>query len=581
MKKQRELLRVKVNERTSELEEQKRLLSIHTEELSQQNVLLIQQNERIERQKAELVEMSQKMQEMTIDKLTFFTNITHEFRTPLTLIVGPIQRALKLSRNSQVIEQLNFVERNSRYLLSLINQLMDFRKVESGKMTIAYNLNDLSHLLEGVLPAFRYYASSKGVTFRCFFHLSGKKLLFDEEAMHKVFINLISNALKFTPTGGVVSIYAASMKELSGSEILYFAVRDTGTGIVEEDLEKVFDQFYQSKNKNNTSISGQSGTGIGLYICKHIVQLHNGRIWVKNNAKGGCTFRILLPLQHSSESSLSLKKVEEPDKEDVSVTTTPGHKLTILVVEDNKDMRDYIRSILSEYYDVLEASHGGEALEILQIKRVDFIISDLMMPVMEGMELSRRVKANIAISHIPFLMLTAKTSSKARIESFKIGVDEYLLKPFDDELLLARIANILENRWKIQQRFSYDMNVDVLCTEDESNDKKFLNKAMQIIKENYKNSEYEINDFVEAMNVSRSVVYRKIQSLTGQSIGNFIRNYRLNIARELILKNKSAQNLNISEIAYEVGFNDPKYFTRCFTKHFQISPSKLMEKTSI
>ena len=175
-------------------------------------------------------------------------------------------------------------------------------------------------------------------------------------------------------------------------------------------------------------------------------------------------------------------------------------------------------------------------------------------------------------------MLTAKTSNETRIESFKIGVDEYLLKPFDDDLLLARIANILESRRQMQQRFSYDMNVDILNIEEESSDKKFLNKAIEVVKENYKNSYYEVNDFVESMGVSRSLVYRKIQSLTGQSAGHFIRNYRLNIAHELILKNKTTRNMNISEIAYEVGFNDPKYFTRCFTKHFQITPSTLMGK---
>ena len=197
---------------------------------------------------------------------------------------------------------------------------------------------------------------------------------------------------------------------------------------------------------------------------------------------------------------------------------------------------------------------------------------------MDGMELSRRVKANFAISHIPFLMLTAKTSNETRIESFKIGVDEYILKPFDDNLLLARIANILETRKQIQKRFSYNMDIDILNIEEDSSDKKFLNKAMLIIKENYKNSDFEINDFVESMGVSRSLVYRKILSLTGQSAGHFIRNYRLNIARELILKNKKTRNMNISEIAYEVGFNDPKYFTRCFTKHFKVAPSNLMGK---
>lgn len=240
-------------------------------------------------------------------------------------------------------------------------------------------------------------------------------------------------------------------------------------------------------------------------------------------------------------------------------------------------MRDYIRSILAEYYNVLEASQGEEALALLHANNVDFIISDLMMPVMDGMELSRRVKNDFSISHIPFLMLTAKTSDEARLESYKMGADAFLLKPFDENMLLARISNILENRKRFQQKFSIDMNTDSLEVEENSGDKKFLNKAMSVVKENYKNPDFEVSDFIEAVGISKSLLNKKMQSLTGQSAGQFIRNYRLNLARELLLKNKVNRTMNISEIAYEVGFNDPKYFTRCFTKHFNVTPSSLLE----
>lgn len=208
---------------------------------------------------------------------------------------------------------------------------------------------------------------------------------------------------------------------------------------------------------------------------------------------------------------------------------------------------------------------------------MDFIISDLMMPVMDGMELSRRVKNDFSISHIPFLMLTAKTSDEARLESYKMGADAFLLKPFDENMLLARISNILENRRRFQQKFSIDMNTDSLEVDENSGDKKFLNKAMSVVKENYKNPDFEVSDFIEAVGISKSLLNKKMQSLTGQSAGQFIRNYRLNLARELLLKNKVTRTMNISEIAYEVGFNDPKYFTRCFTKHFNVTPSSLLE----
>lgn len=580
LKEQQKILHIKVEERTRELEEQKKLLSTQASELYRQNELLKQQNEKITKQKAQLIRMSKKVQELTIDKLAFFTNITHEFRTPLTLIVGPIERALKLSYNPQVIEQLHFVERNSKYLLSLVNQLMDFRKVESGKMEIVRNAGNFLKLMNDLLVPFDAYASERGVTIERRFRLPSCELMYDEDAMHKVIVNLISNALKFTPQGGTITIYVTTLRQ-EGKEKLLLCIRDTGPGIPVEDIEKVFNRFYQSQNKTRSSINGQSGTGIGLYLCKRIVQLHGGTICAKNNRGKGCSFRILLPLQYAdaSQPSIHAGNAAEPVlSQTLPQPAPPNGKLTILVVEDNKDMRDYIRSILSEYYNVAEASQGEEALVVLQSQNVDFIISDLMMPVMDGMELSRRVKADFAISHIPFLMLTAKTSNESRIESFRIGVDEYLLKPFDDSLLLARIANILENRKRFQQKFSYSMDVDALNIEKESGDKKFLDKAMQIVKENYKNPYYEISDFTEAMGVSKSLMNKKMQNLTGQTAGQFMRNYRLNIARELILRNRVTHSMNISEIAYEVGFNDPKYFTRCFTKHFEMAPSAMMEK---
>ena len=453
MKRQQDLLHQMVEERTSELEEQKKLLSNQTHELSEQNQLLKDQNEKITTQKNQILEMSRKVEELTIDKLAFFTNITHEFRTPLTLIVGPIERALKLSYNPQVIEQLHLVERNSKYLLSLVNQLMDFRKVEEGRIKIATNYGNLREFMAEIVPPFADYA--------------------------------------------------------------------------------------------------------------------------KNNPVKGASFRILLPALYGETQSQP--DSSEIEKEDTVIDVPRNGKMVVLVVEDNKDMRDYIRSILAEYYNVLEAAQGEEALNILHSNNVDFIISDLMMPVMDGMELSRRVKNDFSMSHIPFLMLTAKTSDEVRLESYKMGADAFLLKPFDENMLLARISNILENRKRFQQKFSIDMNTDSLEIEENSGDKKFLNKVMSVIKENYKNPDFEVSDFIEAVGISKSLLNKKMQSLTGQSAGQFIRNYRLNLARELLLKNKVNRTMNISEIAYEVGFNDPKYFTRCFTKHFNVTPSSLLD----
>ena len=583
LKRQKEYLHRTVEERTHELEQQKHLLENQTEELSRQNQMLIRQNEKITRQKTQLIRMSRKVQELTLDKISFFTNITHEFRTPITLIIGPIERALKLSYNPQVIEQLHFVERNSKYLLSLVNQLMDFRKVESGKLEIVKTRGNFLKFIDSLITPFEVFAGERNIVLKRYYRMETPEILYDEEAMRKVVTNLLSNAIKFTPNGGTVSLYISSLSSgEGGKESLYICIGDTGPGIPEEDLNRIFNRFYQSRNQVKYPVYGQAGTGIGLYLCKRIVQMHGGEIKVRNKRLSGCSFRLLLPLQREEEKDDKLIIIDSDDSSihAASPSETPKKKeaLTILVVEDNVDMRGYIRSILREQYNVLEAANGEEALHILNSNPVDFIVSDLMMPVMDGIELSRRVKDTFTISHIPFLMLTARTSQEARLESYRMGVDEYLLKPFDETLLLTRIQNILENRKRYQRKFTLDMDVDVLNMEEESGDKKFLNQVMEVIKENYKNSYFEVSDFSEAVGVSKSLLNKKLQSLIGQSAGQFIRNYRLNIARELILKNRETKNMNIAEIAYEVGFNDPKYFTRCFTKYFNATPSSLLIK---
>lgn len=575
MKRQQIILHDKVEERTRELKEQQKLLSVQTEELSKQNELLKEQNLKITEQKNKILEMSRKVEELTIDKLTFFTNITHEFRTPLTLIVGPIERALKLSYNPQVIEQLNLVEKNSKYLLSLINQLLDFRKVEDGRMKIICHHGNINTFLDDLLSPFVAFAADRGISLRTYRRIDNPYMMYDEDIMRKVITNLISNAIKFTEKGGFVSVYAAIVKDNS-AEKLYMCVRDTGKGIPEDDIERIFNRFYQADNQGHESVSGQSGTGIGLYLCKKLITLLGGNVTAMNNPVEGSSFRILLPVERG-ENTETVDEMYDDEHEDISLSPEKNGKLNILIVEDNKDMRDYIRSILTEYYNVMEAANGEEALQVLKSTNVDFVISDLMMPVMDGMELSHRIRSDFSISHIPILMLTAKTSDEARLEGYKAGVDSYLLKPFDENLLLARISGILENRKRFQQKFYLTMDVDSLGIEEESGDKKFLDKAMKVVKENYMNPDFDVADFIEAMGMSKSLLNKKMQSLTGQSTNQFMRNYRLNLARELLLKNKITHNMNISEIAYQVGFNDPKYFTRCFTKHFNVTPSSILE----
>ncbi|HBB00410.1 MAG: hybrid sensor histidine kinase/response regulator [Bacteroidetes bacterium GWD2_45_23] len=581
---QQKVLKQIVDDRTGEIEKQKEVLTAQKNELSQRNELLSSQNEKITRQKEQLVGMSQKMRKMTTERLDFFTNISHEFRTPITLIVGPVERALKLSTNPYVIEQLNFAERNARYLLTLINQLMDFRKIESNKLEIIYTAGNFQEFMESVISPFEFQAGDRDIQILRRFDLEDRFFYYDDEGLRKIMTNLLSNAIKYTPNKGEITVYAKSFSETStNSHKLYIAVKDSGAGVPEEDKEKVFRRFYQSSNHLRYPVHGQSGTGIGLYLTKQVVEALGGNIWLKNNKKAGTTFRIVLPL-HKLNPQVQVMKHERrfpADEEDLHVQNLRNwqkERLTFLVVEDNRDMCRYVCSLLSPYYNTLEAGNGVEALKILEHYNVDFIISDLMMPEMDGLELSKNVKENFTLSHIPFLMLTAKTSEKARTDSYRMGVDSYIVKPFDEDMLIARIRNILETRERYQQRFIDDMSVDILEISEESNDKKFMDRVLVVMKENYQNSYFEVSDFAETVGVSKSLMNKKLKALSGKSAGEFIRIYRLNLAYNIILQNKKTKNKNIADIAYEVGFNDPKYFTRCFSKQFDITPSKLLEK---
>lgn len=579
---QRNQLRAAVDKGVQEISHQKDLIEEHARELASQNEELKLRNRQISQQKTQLSEMARKVQQLTVDRISFFTNITHEFRTPITLIIGPVERALKLSTNPKVTEQLNFVERNSRYLLSLVNQLMDFRKVESGKMDIMRSPADFSKFIDEIIPPFKAYAEERGIELRTLFHFSSPVFSFDNDALRKIINNLLGNAIKFTPDKGRITLYATlfSSGNCEFENTLYLCVSDTGNGINEEDIDKVFDRFYQGKSQMKFPLVGCADSGVGLYLCRKIVEVYGGKISVRNNRGPGCSFRVLLNVPETGPGGQASGEAPAavPLARDEGRDSSPSRRLTLLVVEDSPDMRAFMRSILSDRYDVVEADNGEAALKLLLSQPVDFIISDLMMPVMDGLELSRKVKENFAISHIPFLMLTAKTAGEARLESYRNGVDEYLLKPFDEEMLLARIENILENKRRYQRQFAGSMDTGSLRIDEESSDKKFIDKVLQVARDNYSNSYFEVADFAEALGVSRSLLNKKLQSLTGEGPNQFMRSFRLKMAHELLLKNRKTRTMNISEIAFEVGFNDSKYFTRCFTKHFGVNPSTLLKE---
>lgn len=575
LQKQKKLLTLEVQSRTEALENK-------TIELSNQNIVLKEQYEKVNQQKIELVKISQKLKEVTEDKIAFFTNITHEFRTPITLITGPIERAIQLSYNPEVLEQLHIVDRNSKSLLLLVNQLLDFRKVESNTIQLNKKSKNIVCLIDEIVVPFHAFATERNIRIQTYYRINNSSYYFDEEWIRKVVVNLLSNAIKFTPNSGLIKLYVSSFtQENTQKDKIYLCVNDSGIGIQEKDVNLIFNRFYQSKKSTKFPVYGQSGTGIGLYLCERIIRQHGGSIIVKNNKKQGASFRVMLYLKKSMEQLPEKESLLEETiipSEQQPCKTTNGNKKTILIVDDNQDMRRYIRSILCKTYHTLEAENGKEALNILyQSDEVDFIISDIMMPIMNGLEFSRKVKENIATSHIPVLMLTAKSSDENRMESYKIGVDEYLIKPFDENILLLRIENILKIRQQHHKLFKINMDPSLLNIDEESKDKKFMDKVMEIVSQNYKDSEFEVIVFSGKMGMSKTLLNTKLQELTGQSIAKFIRSYRLKAAQKIIETNSKTRNMNISEIAYEVGFNDPKYFTRVFSNHFGVSPSSLMD----
>lgn len=383
--------------------------------------LVAQRTHELEVQNHSLEVMAHHVEDMAEEKIRFFTHLTHEFRTPVTLIHGPIQQALALTSDKEVKEQLHIAERNVQDLLSLVNELMDFRKLDTEKVKLNIRPFDLISMIDDLLLPFISFVKHRHITLQACYHLKGLSVNADPTYLHRVLTNLLANAVKFTPDGGHIRLYAARLVDNKGKVQLYLSVSDTGCGIPEKDLPQIFDSFFQAQNKVTYPVFGQTGTGIGLNVCKRIVALHGGVISAKNNRAGGTSFRVLLPMKEMPTEELSA--VNGMSEEDNSVVTEDNslQKATLLVVDDNHDMRRYIRSLLKNEYKLLEAENGVEAMKIIEKHQVDLIVSDLLMPEMDGLELSKRVKENLATSHIPFLILTAVHSEENEKKCYSIG----------------------------------------------------------------------------------------------------------------------------------------------------------------
>ncbi len=527
---------------------------------------------------------AEKLHEVDEIKSRFFTNISHEFRTPLTLILGPIKQMIEKLNEGKMKDDLKLVHRNANKLLVLVNQLLDISKIESGNMKLRTTPQNIIPLLKALVLSFTSYAERKQITLK--FNSSEDEIIvyLDREKIEKIFTNLLSNAFKFTPNGG--SIRADVVKD---NDQLRVSISDTGIGIPKEKLTKIFDRFYQVDGSHTRE---QEGTGIGLSLTKELVELHKGRIEVESEEGKGTTFTVNLPFgkDHLRPDEICEKEPEVvramPEiGDDIRKTDTSKIVLEnlekdsfplLLIVEDNKDVRYYIKDNLKKDYRILEAVDGedGWTKSIDQIP--DLIVSDVMMPKMDGFKLCEKLKTDERTSHIPVILLTAKAAKSDKLEGYEIGADEYLMKPFEPDELRARIKNLIVQRKRLHEHFRKKGILDTEQSKITPVDKKFLQKVYDIIKKNVADSSFDIESLAKNLGVSRSVLHRKIVSLIGEAPGELIRQVRLKKAAELIEQKFG----NLSEIALEVGFNNPAYFSEAFKKQYGMTPSQYELKFS-
>ncbi|WP_304200494.1 two-component regulator propeller domain-containing protein [Phocaeicola plebeius] len=558
--------------------------------ISLQNELLTQRNKEILEQSEQVNRLSRQMDQANKERLMLFTSLTHEFKTPLTLIIGPITNLLATHKDSVLQEPFQMIERNARYLLALVNQIIYLRKVDARQFRFdaaPYNVSSLLDSVRDYMPILQ----TRGIVYEEQMRLKHDCIRSDQHVLNRIFSNLLSNAVKYTPDNGkiIVRMAQGQVNEQKHTLMQYLSVTNTGSYIGVEEQEKIFHCFYKIKDQQIYPSDGQSSSGVGLYLVYQLVTtVLNGKIIVKSSPKIGTSFRICFETEWQErvfEETVMGKKVsQEVDSEVMHVgkeVLTEGEttgKPLLLLVEDNRDMRAYIKGLLNTRYAVIEAGDGQQGYVLAQKYVPDFIISDLMMPVCDGTEFCHRIREDVALSHVPFLMLTALSSDDARLDSYRQGVDAFLTKPFEPDLLLLRIENILRNREKRQLELVYDLGKRLVTVNIEKPDKLFMEKLMQIMEEHYTNPEFSVSELAAEMRMSNSSFYKKITALTGLSASAFIRLYRLQIGKRLLEEHVGEAGISVSEIAYSVGFSDPKYFTRCFVKEYQIQPKILLMK---
>lgn len=567
------LIKVKLNE----------TLAKTNGELKRLNVELGEKN-------GELKRLNEEVLELTHSRLVFFTNISHELRTPLTLIADPVEMLLEDSGiKGKSRELLKMVQRNALALQQLVSNILDFRKIQNGKMELKLYRFDIVKTLTMWVGDFQLTAERKQIRL----HLDvddlkgSHEMIADQEKISRIVFNLLSNALKYTPAGGEIFV---SLKDEGAN--LRLDVRDTGKGISQDEADKIFERFFQAKG-------AASGTGIGLALVKSFVELHHGEARVESEPGKGSDFIVVIPREQEGDSQVIHNDVDIVDNS-VNTSASTGKNVvdesvlqyiddgdrshgkvqqlvsentnrpTVLVIDDNTDIRQYERTLLQDEYVVLEAADGKEGLAVALKEVPDLVICDVMMPVMDGLEFTKQLKTNTATSHIPVIMLTAKNLEEHRAEGYEHGADSYITKPFHSKVLLARIENLLRQRQLLKNLYQGAQEAEKEISEShlEDRDKQFLKQLQAIIQKNLSDSEFGVEDMGQQIGLSRVQLYRKVKAMTGSSVVDLLRKARLAKARRLL----ETRSMSVSEVAYEVGFSAPSYFTKCFKEEYGMLP---------
>lgn len=546
-------------------------------ELSEQKKQLEEQRDKLEEQRDQLIQLSHQLEEATHAKLVFFTNISHDFRTPLTLVADPVEHLLAdKSMDGDQRRMLMLIQRNVNILLRLVNQILDFRKYENGKMEYTPVPVDILSSFEGWNESFQAAARKKHIHFSFdYIPDTDYHTLADTEKLERIYFNLLSNAFKFTPENGKVTVRLSPLVK-EDRQWIRFTVANTGSLISAEHIQNVFDRFYKIDMHH-------AGSGIGLALVKAFVEMHGGDISVESDEKQGTVFTVDLPVQSCEFASCGQSPAAIPEtpnngailavvEEDEPGEEYDSSKPSVLVIDDNEDIRSYVHGLLHSEYTVIEAADGSEGIRKAMKYVPDLIISDVMMPGIDGIECCRRLKSELQTCHIPVILLTACSLDEQRIQGYDGGADSYISKPFSSQLLMARVRNLIDSHRRLKQFFG---DRQTLAKEDVCDmDKDFVERFKALIEAKMGDSSLNVEDLGKDMGLSRVQLYRKIKSLTNYSPNELLRIARLKKAASLL----ASSDMTVAEIGYEVGFSSPSYFTKCYKEQFGESPTDFLKR---